>query len=191
MNQIFEVRGIPDVLEHRPEVSHKLMTLEQVETIMEHHPQAVFPTVGDCMERAGIMDGGWIAVDFTRFPAPPRYKSKGGDGSEDACLCYAVYPGQHIPAVMCKSYIGVWGPWQMVGTCYDLTKGKHRMNCCMESTRIFGVVYASWDRDGRLLWKRDPESFPKQLGTKPTIRGGNVGDPIPLTAERRIKAAAI
>lgn len=68
----------------------------------------------------------------------------------------------------------------MVGTRYDMSKGKHRMNCSMEAQRIFGVIFASWDADGRLLWQRDPDSFPEQLGTAPSIRGGNLGDPIPI-----------
>lgn len=185
MQTFFTATGIPQVLERRPDVSKKLLTLEQLETIMEHNDQAILPVTGDCMERAGIVDGGWTAVDFTRQPAPPRYRSDGGDSSEDACLCYAVYPGQHRPAVMCKSYIGLWGTWHMLGTRYDLSKGKHPYNCGMEAIRIFGVVFASWDADGKLLWQRDPDSFPRELGTTPTITGGNVGDPIPF---RRAKA---
>ena len=176
----FFTTGIPRVLEPRPEVGRRIMTLEEIETIMWRNSKAILPVAGDCMERAGIVDGGWVAVDFTRFPAPPRYKSKGGDGSEDACLCYSIYPGQRIAAVMCKAYIGVWGAWQMVGTRYDLSKGKHPYNCAMETLRIFGVIYASWDADGKLLWQRDPSSFPDHLGTTPTITGGNVGEPIPL-----------
>jgi len=180
MNQAFFCHGIPQVLEPRPEIGRKLLTLEQVETIMEHNERAILPISGDCMERAGVVNGGWVAVDFTHFPAPPRSKSKGGDGSEDLCMCYAIYPGRRKPAVMCKAYLGVWGPWQMVGTRYDLSKGKHSYNCGMEVKKIFGVVFASWDADGQLLWERDPHSFPEQLGTTPTITGGNVGNPIPL-----------
>ena len=171
---------IPQILENRPEIAVKLITLEQVEKAIKHSDRAIIPVVGDCMEAAGIMDGGWVAVDFTHFPAPPRYRSRGGDGSEDACLCYAVYPGKSRPAVMCKAYAGVWGSWQMVGTRYDLSKGKHPYNCGMPAERIFGVVFASWDADGRLLWQRDPDSLPEQLGTAPTIHGGNLGDPMPV-----------
>lgn len=180
MQRLFTVTDIPQVLEYRPETSTRIMTLEQIEIIMEHNTQAILSVSGDCLEGAGVPDGGWVAVDFTRFPAPPRYKSKGGDGSEDLCLCYAVYPGQHAPAVMCKVYIGVWGPWQTVSTHYDLSKGKHPYNYGMEATRIFGVLFASWDADGNLLWQRDPDSFPEQLGTTPTTRGGNIGDPMPV-----------
>ena len=39
----------------------------------------------------------------------------------------------------------------------------------MEAKWIFGVVFASYDRNGQLLWERDPESFPKQLVTTPTM----------------------
>lgn len=181
MNQKFYTIGIPHVLEPRPETGRQVLTLEQLEMIMEHNDRAILPVTGDCMERAGIVNGGWVAVDFTRRPAPPRYRSKGGDGSEDACLCYAVYPGQHRPTVMCKAYIGLWGMWHMVGTRYDLSKGKHKMNCGMDTIKIFGVVYASWDAGGKLLWQREPDSFPAELGTAPTIRGSNVGDPTPLS----------
>lgn len=180
MNQFFEVRGIPEVLESRPEVAHKPITREQLETIMEHNPQAILPVSGNCLEAVRVMDGGWVCVDFTRRPAAPRYKSKGGDGSTDLCCCWAVFPEQHWPTVMLKEYEGVWGTWQMVGTCYDLSKGKHAMNCCMMAKEIFGVVIASWDPSGRLLWKRDPESFPEELGTTPTIHGENIGDPITI-----------
>ena len=180
MNQIYEVQGIPEVLEQRPEPRCRLITREELETIMEHNPRAIFPVSGDCLEAAQVFEGGWVCVDFTRRPAPPRYKSKGGDGSFDLCSCYAIFPGQSCPAVMLKEYIGVWGPWQMVGTRYDLTKGKHPFNCGLEAKEIFGVVIASWDPSGRLLWKRAPESFPEELGTVPTIHGGNIGDPMPL-----------
>lgn len=180
MNHKFFVLDIPKVLDPRPEIDDRLLTLEQVETIMEHNDQAILPTSGDCLEAVQVVDGGWVAVDFTRFPAPPRSKNKGGDGSTDVCMCYAVYPGRRVPAVMCKEYLGVWGPWQMVGTRYDLKKGKHRMDCGMEAKRIFGVVFASWDADGRLLWERARDSFPEQLGTMPTIHGDNIGDPLPL-----------
>lgn len=171
--------GAPKVLEPLQKTRNQIMTLEEIETIMRDTDLAIFPIVGDCMERAGIMPGGRVAVDFTRFPAPPRYKSKGGDGSEDACMCYAVYSGQRQPAVMVKAYTGVWGSWQMVGTRYDLTKGKHRMNCTFEAVRIFGAVFASWDADGKLLWERDLSSFPERLGTTPTI-GGELSDPMPI-----------
>lgn len=180
IQQKFFSNGIPQVLEPCPEISQQFMTCEQVETVMEHNEQAIIPVSGDCLEAVQVVDGGWVAVEFTRFPAPPRHKSKGGDGSSDLCLCYAVFPGQRNPSVMLKEYQGVWGPWQMVGTRYDLEKGKHRMNCGMEAKRIFGVVFASWDADGRLLWERSRDSFPEQLGTMPTIHGDNVGDPIPV-----------
>lgn len=187
MKRIYEVPGIPEALEVRPVVGQSLMTRETLETIMEGNPQAIIPVSGDCLEGAQVMDGGWVCVDFTRRPAPPRYKSKGGDGSFDLCCCYAVFPGQHRPAVMLKQYTGVWGPWQMVGPRYDLSKGKHAMNCSFMAEEIFGVVIASWDPSGQLLWKRAPESFPVELGTTPTIHGENIGDPIPLSVEQAEK----
>ena len=41
----------------------------------------------------------------------------------------------------------------------------------MVAKRIFGVIVASYDQDGRLLWQRNPEEFPEELGTAPTIHG--------------------
>lgn len=147
---------------------------------MDQCSQAVFPVSGNCLEGAGVEDGGWVAVDFTRFPAPPRYKNNGGDGSVDLCLCYAVFPGQRRPTVMCKAYDGVWGAWQMVGTRYKSmwVGDKLRMNCGMRAEQIFGVIIASWGRDGELLWERDPDTFPDKLPSTPTIHGSNVSDPI-------------
>ena len=49
--------------------------------------------------------------------------------------------------------------------------GKLRLNCGMVAKRIFGVIVASYDQDGRLLWQRNPEEFPEELGTAPTIHG--------------------
>lgn len=150
-----------------------LATLEHVEAIMAEATQAVIPVLGNCLEGVDVVDGGWVVVDFTRRPAPPRYKSKGGDGSSDLCLCYATYPGAPGPAVMFKEYIGVWGPWQMVGTRYkSIREGDGlRLNCSMEAKRIFGVIVASYDREGGLLWERSPEEFPEELGSAPTIHG--------------------
>lgn len=163
-------------------------TLERIKAIMRKTDFAVFPVRGDCLEGAGVLDGGWVAVDFTSFPAPPRY----GDGgsSEDICLCYATFPGTSAPAVMCKAYVGVWGSQQVVGIRYkDIwPNGKFRPNCCMMAEEIFGVVFASWAPGGTLLWKRAPDSFQDRLGTTPTIHGDNIGGPIPLdTADRRKK----
>lgn len=155
--------------ERRP----SLVTLEAVEAAIEEHPQAIFCVCGDCLEGAGVLDGGWVAVDFNRFPAPPRYKSKGGDGSSDLCLCYATFPGTRRPTVMCKAYDGVWGTYQMVGTRYkDMWDGDRlRLNCSMFAERIFGVIFTSWDKEGNLLWEKDPNEFPEELGTAPTIGG--------------------
>jgi len=177
-----------NIFDIKPELKtsqDRLITLEEVENAIATASQAIIPIRGDCLEGARVMGGGWVAVDFTRFPAPPRSRSKGGDSSEDLCLCYAVFPGTKTPAIMGKAYMGVWGSWQMVGTHYKSmwVGDKFRMNCAMRAERIFGVIFASWDPDGALLWERAPDSFPDRLGTVPTIRGGNIGDPIPFRGE--------
>lgn len=133
-----------------------LATLEAIEAAIGEHAQIVLPVAGDCMDGAEIRDGGWVAVDFTRFP------TRGAP-----CLCYATFPGAESPAVLLKSYMGIWGPWQLVGTRY----GDGRMDLAMIADRIFGVVFAAWDRDGALLWERDPEEFPEELDTSSTIGG--------------------
>lgn len=145
-------------------------TLEIMEQIAATDKQAIFPVSGDCMEGMDIMDSGKVLVDFTRFPVPPRCKSEGGDGSVDACLCWAE------DRLMVKEYIGRWGPWQMVSTRYaDQWKGgEYRQNGGIRAERIFGVILASWDRDGVLLWERDPSEFPEELCNMPTIHGVNV-----------------
>ena len=158
-----------------PRERGRVATLREIESAMLQGAQAIFPVVGECLEGAGVQDGGWVAVDFTKYPAP-RYKSKDGDDSEDLCLCYAAFPGAPGPRVMCKAYCGVWGHWQMVGTHYKhLWEGmdKLRMNCAMPALRIFGVIFGSWSRAGKLLWERAPESFPDRLDHTPSI-GGDV-----------------
>ena len=108
---------VPDSITPRP-IKPGVATVETIEAIMADGPCAILPVAGDCLEGVDVVDGGWVAVDFTRRPAPPRYRSKGGDGSSDLCLCYATFPGAPGPMVMYKEYQGVWGPWQMVGTRY-------------------------------------------------------------------------
>lgn len=156
--------------------------LEDIRAAMEDNcPLAVFPVVGDCLEAAGIMEGDRLGVDFSHYPAPPRYKSEGGDGSFDLCLCYAIWPGMKEPTVMFKAYDGVWGGRQMVGTKYDIWKGGElRLNVGMFAKEIFGVVFAAWDKDGVLKWRRDPSEFPEELNATSTIHGVNVGDPMPV-----------
>lgn len=171
----YQFKGIPSILHDLPQISASGMTPDQMEIIMERDDQAILPVVGDCMEKAGIEDGGWVAVDFTHMPRVPKY---GKDGYQDACLCLAVWPGQKRPAVMVKAYEGKWGPVHTVGTKYDIWKGGNfRMNVGLFAEKIYGVVFASWGRDGRLKWQRDPAEFPMELPTASTIRGENVEEP--------------
>ena len=132
-----------------------------IEAVAARYGRVIVPVDGDCLEGVSVMDGGWVAVDFTRRPAPPRFKAKGGDGSSDLCLCYAA------GRLMVKQYLGAWGRLQLVGTRY---RGP-RLNCAMPAERIFGVIIASWGPDGALLWGRAPETFPAGLPDAPTIRG--------------------
>ena len=157
-----------------------------METVTAMEGQMIFPVKGDCLEALGVVDGGFVAIDFTRFPLPPRYRSKGGDGSMDICACWATFPGKRSPSFMVKAYLGVWGTWLVVGTRYDLTKGEHQLDSAMEAQKVLGVVYASWDKDWNLLWARVPSSFPATIWTGQTIHGENIGDPMDV-----IQAAAV
>ena len=97
---------IPDSITPRP-IKPGRATVETIEAIMADRPCALLPVAGDCLEGVDVVDGGWVAVDFTRRPAPPRYRSKGGDGSSDLCLCYATFPGALGPIK--GVLIGAWG----------------------------------------------------------------------------------
>lgn len=151
----------------------RYLTLEDIESmIADRNNAAVIPICGDCLEGAGVPDGGWVAVDFTRYPAPPRPKAQGGTRG-DLCLCYAVPPGGCGPVVMSKEYVGKWGSTHLVGTKYkSMWNGdKLRMNWAVPAQRIFGAIFAAWDSAGKLLWTRSPEEFPEALGGVPTIGG--------------------
>lgn len=136
------------------------------------------PVIGDCMERAGIEDGGMIAVDFTHYPRPP-HRENGKYISGDPCLCYASPPSadgeKAPPVIMCKAYAGYMAG-QMVGTRYDNWKGgNYRMDCCFPAIAILGVVYAAWGQDGKLKWSHNPAEFPQDLQTVCTIQWGDGG----------------
>lgn len=151
----------------------RYIAAEEIETIMNETPRIMLPVIGDCMERADIEDGGWVAVDFTHMPRPPKF---GEDGYVDPCLCLAVWPGLTSPTVMVKAYTGKWGQQHMVGTQYDHWKsGDYRTDVGMFAERVYGVVFASWGKDGTLLWERDVEDHPLELPTASTITGGNAG----------------
>lgn len=62
-------------------------TFSQIEEMIFQNDYAVLPVVGDCMEAFGIDGGDQVAVCFTRFPRPPKYKCKHGFDRRDACLC--------------------------------------------------------------------------------------------------------
>jgi len=137
-------------------------SLAEVQSIMLQTPRAIMPVAGDCLEGARVEDGGLVAVDFTRRPAPHQ---KGRP--TDICLCYGVFHGRSRPSIMLKGYIGLWGPLHMVTTVYR----RGRMNLAMEAQMILGIVFASWGCDGSILWARDPAEYPAQLPGAPTIKG--------------------
>ncbi len=155
----------------------KVITLQDVIQAAVKDGEAIIPIVGNCMEGRNIIDGGWVAVDFTHYPRPGRME----DGKYipgDPCMCYASFPSRadeprHPPAVMCKQYDGVW-IGHMVGTRYRWSGGKGRMNCGFPAIAILGVVFASWGPDGSLLWETDPETYPTELPSKITVKSGKI-----------------
>ena len=155
--------------------AENVASLQDIIKVMNTTNQAVFPVSGDCMEGLNIVDGGFVGVDFSHFPRPYRKE----DPQRDACLCYGTFPGQSKPSVMVKQYCGVWGPYQNVGTNYKHQEGKpFRFNCGFNVDAVFGVVFVSFDPDGKVLWSTDPDTYPKQLWTSPTIHGENISDPM-------------
>ena len=62
---------IPASIMPRP-IKPGVTTVETIEAIMADGPCAILPVAGDCLEGVDVVDGGWVAVDFTRRPAPPR-----------------------------------------------------------------------------------------------------------------------
>lgn len=76
---------IPQILENRPEIAVKLITLEQVEKAIKHSDRAIIPVVGDCMEAAGIMDGKAGAAGYPKDPAAEiaEYEAQRGPMSSD------------------------------------------------------------------------------------------------------------
>ena len=142
--------------------------------------QVFFNVRGNCMEAAGIEDGGYVLVDFTKFPKPPRYKSRGGDGGYDCCLCKLKFcEGEGSVGV--KAYSGKWGGWHCVGTRYTVQGNPHApLQQGLFTDKIYGAVIASYGKDGRLIWKRDTSEFLDALSEEPSIFGQNVGDPISL-----------
>lgn len=62
---------IPDSITPRS-IKPGVVTVETIEAIMDDAgPCAILPVVGDCLEGVDVVGGGWVAVDFTRRPAPP------------------------------------------------------------------------------------------------------------------------
>lgn len=123
------------------------------------------------------------AIGATRMPRAPKY---GAGGYIDPCLCLVRWQGRGRPLVMVKAYTGKWGSMHTVSTRYadQWAGGEYRMDAGLFAEKIYGVVFASWDRDGRLKWKRDLGGHPTELPTAATIRSINVGEPEDLSEVR-------
>lgn len=146
-----------------------LLNEAALERYIAQHTAGYFRVAGDCMEAAGIEDGGEILVDFTHMPRPPKY---GPNKRLDPCLCLATDPTDGRAKLMVKQYLGRMAGRYMVSTQYDRWKGGEcRMDMALIAEEIYGVVIASYGRDGRLIWERDPEEFPAALSGTPAITG--------------------
>ena len=58
---------IPASIMPRP-IKPGVTTVETIEAIMADGPCAILPVAGDCLEGVDVVDGGWVAVDFTLRP---------------------------------------------------------------------------------------------------------------------------
>lgn len=160
-------------------------TLQNIIHAAIQHRQLIIPVVGDCMEGDGIEDGGRVAVDCTHYPRPGR-RENGVYIPGDPCICWATFPGAPRPSLMCKEYLGVWCGHE-VGTCYRQEKGKpYRMNAGFTADLILGVVYASWSKDGKLLWEHDPAEYPIALPDHATIRSSEVGAKLTIERDKEV-----
>lgn len=150
------------------------MSLATLESVVHAaaYKEAGFTVSGDCLAGAGINDGDIAAVDFTRYPRPPRGKKY------DYCLCYGRMPGMDEDIIMVKQYSGVMGGMQLVSTRYKQEPGHFRMNCGFEPKAILGVLYAVYDSEHKLKWETDPAIYPEELGKESTITVDNVGEPM-------------
>lgn len=168
-------------LEENNQVSRKCnISPEEVSALKKRYDRVAFTVNGNCLTGDGIVHGDVIAVDFTKMPKPPKYKSRDGKAHLDFCLCYARHPGQLNPAVMAKEYSGKWGPFQLVSTHPKQKQGQLTLGCSFLADEIFGVVYACWDKDGNLKWEIDTSDYPRTLVEYSTIKGGNVGEPMSM-----------
>ena len=176
-----EMRGdqMPESIDFGdPLNSRRLLRPENVDS--NSSSKAFFCISGNCMEAAGIEEEGYVLVDFTKFPKPPRHKSKGGDGSYDCCLCKLMsHEGEGSVGV--KAYGGKWGAWHSIGTRYTPEGNPHPpFQWGWFADKIYGAVIASYNKHGQLIWQRDPKEFLDRLSEEPSIFGDNVGDPIAL-----------
>lgn len=67
---------IPGRIRPKP-IRPGLTNLEDIEAIIAEVPCAILPVSGDCLAAVDVVDGGWVAVDFTRRPAPPQVQEQG------------------------------------------------------------------------------------------------------------------
>lgn len=97
MKQIFEVWGIPEVLEHRPARADRLITREEVETIMEHNPRTIFPVSGDCLEGAQVLDADGCASTSPTAPLRPGIRAGAGTAALTSACAGPCLAGEHGP----------------------------------------------------------------------------------------------
>ncbi len=166
----------------------RCISLQEAVQAAAQRGKAILPIVGDCMEGRNILDGGWVAVDFTHYPRPGRRES-GQHFPGDPCICYAQFPNKpneppNPPAVMVKEYSALWCG-HVVGTRYKRTGGNVRVDCGFPAIAILGVVFASWGPDGTLLWETAPNTYPTELPSRSTVRRGDI-EPVPDIHKHRL-----
>ena len=98
-----------------PRERGRVATLREIESAMLQGAQAIFPVVGECLEGAGVQDGGWVAVDTLNYP-PPRNKGKEGAEWKDLVPSFPPFPGAPGTRFCAKVHCALGGLGRVEGT---------------------------------------------------------------------------
>lgn len=72
-------------------VNKRPLTLDEAVGMAAGGMPCAIPVSGDCLEGAGIDNGDYVLVDFSRKPRPPIKTNSAWE--HDFCLCYGTMPG--------------------------------------------------------------------------------------------------
>ena len=155
-----------DLYMARARKAERLATWDE---LIAHVETDVFllPVKGDCLEKLGVMDGGFLLFDRTKMPLPD---------ADDVCLCRAMHGNAgNRSTVFVKRYDGLWGSWHSVSTC------RAGDGIVIQSGFFVSLIYATacacYAPGGALVWEKNLSGNPSELITKPTIKGISIGNP--------------